>query len=131
MSDNVDAILSMSQRVLRLREELAKAEAQLQGLVHGSGLKKKRGRPPKSPLTSHAIGSTPSPPHAPVTQRVAKALARGPLNFGDLFKAVQPAKRGAVKSALNVGRENGEYELRGGKYQYKKKPPGSPFPGAQ
>jgi hypothetical protein len=127
---NVDTVIAMSERVLRLRKELAEAEAVLEGFIRGrpvasaptTGIGVRRTGPPatgnSSPSTRITRSSTPSRGATPVSQRVAKLLVmRGPTDFSTIFAAVQPAERGAVKSALNKGRERGEYTLRDGKYE--------------
>lgn len=115
---NANEILELSEKILRLRAELQEAETQLQQLATSS--QHTKAKPAAAAGTVRAAGSLP-----PVAQRVAKVLAaRGALAFGDIFTAVQPAKRGAVKSALQAGRGRGEYVLTGDKYQYKKKGPG-------
>lgn len=104
--DQVDLIISVAERVKRLRGELAAAEADLTRLVRGRG----PGRPPKMSAGRAPAEGTPT--------RIARVLARrGPLEFAELVAAVQPATKAAVKSALVKGRERGTFAFRGGKYQ--------------
>jgi hypothetical protein len=102
--------------LLELQAALNRARADLERI---SGAKSSStGSSPK--VRSPAAITSP-----PVTQRVAKVLVmRGPMPFGDLLKAVEPATRAAVKSALNKGRERGEFTFKNGLYGIvdKKKP---------
>lgn len=127
MSDSVNLVIALSERVLRLRKELVEAEAELEGVVRGKPVASRHGRHTQPPVSGKSQrpakptrSSTPrsgATPAVPVSQKVAKYLvAHGASDFSAVFRGVQPAKRGAVKSALNKGRERGDYAFRDGKY---------------
>jgi hypothetical protein len=115
---DIDLVLTYAERIKKLRADLAEAERELEAVV--------RGRSPKpvprlDPLVSTPTNTAPLPP---VTQRVAKYLARfGASEFGAIVKGVQPATPFAVKSALKTARAKGEVEFKDGLYGPKTQKP--------
>ncbi len=110
--DNLDLVISMAERVKRLRTELQEAELELEKVVRG------KSAAVRTTKAANRAPTTRSSPQVPVSQRVAKYLAQHPdgSEFGVIVGAVQPASKFAVKSALKGMRDKGTATFRNGKY---------------
>src|ERR1041385_7692598 len=110
-------LLALVSKVERLKAELKAAQAELLELVTGDSV-------PAKAQTSRRYstrGTAPSgrAPHGSVADGVRKALASGPRAFGEIAAKVGGNKT-TIKSALNKGRERGEFFFADGVYGMKK-----------
>lgn len=97
MTQKVDQVVTLAERVTKLRAELAAAETELERMVTGR-LVPAKSRPGRPSVSS-----------VPVAQRVRQALARRKLTFGELKGLVlRPGENPfAVRSAVSKDRERG------------------------
>ena len=112
-------LLALVTKVERLKAELKAAQAELLTMIGVDGASATSAAPRTKRGAQSASGRA---PHGSVADGVRKALASGPRAFGEIAARVGGNKT-TIKSALNKGRERGEFFFADGVYGMKKDEP--------
>lgn len=106
-----DRVVTLTEKIVQVRAELAAAEQELDGYLSKSG----NGKPIPA-RSSSASGTKPNGRHGSVSQQVRKLLARGAMEPKTILAELK-LKPTAVRSALANGRKSGEFKVTDGKYE--------------